>query len=158
MLLVITNHTQLRWLYECNGQSEAFRWVIAEDTRVLLFSARVRWILLSREFSHNKLQSADVRTMVIMFIFYFWITSTPTGVSINLKWLLYPSSLETTKITTCTFEEEEKALTFTSLLLHQPKSTMSTVGRWIIIYYSEYTEMYGKQGTWATHYTVLTKG
>ncbi len=37
---IITNHTRFCWAYECNGQSEVFRWVIAE---MLLLSSLSRW-------------------------------------------------------------------------------------------------------------------
>ncbi len=36
---IITNHTQFCWSYECNDQSEAFRWVTAE-TRCFVQGAR----------------------------------------------------------------------------------------------------------------------
>ncbi len=55
-LSIIANHTWFCWAYECNDQSEAFRWV--------------RWVQgvpslteFPGEFSHQKQQSAQVRTM-----------------------------------------------------------------------------------------------
>ncbi len=45
-LCIITNHIRFCWAYECNDQSEAFRWVIAET---LLFRHRTHWLT---EFSH----------------------------------------------------------------------------------------------------------
>ncbi len=56
---IITNHTRCCWAYECNGQSEAFRWVTAE-TRCFVQGALTEF---SGEFSYQKQQSAEVRTM-----------------------------------------------------------------------------------------------
>ncbi len=40
-LRIITNHTQCCWVYECNDQSEAFRWVIA---KMPVFSSLAHWL------------------------------------------------------------------------------------------------------------------
>ncbi len=40
-LRIITNHTRCCWTYECNDQSEAFRWVIA---KMSAFSSLDRWL------------------------------------------------------------------------------------------------------------------
>ncbi len=54
VLRVIINHTRFRWVHECNGQSEALRWVIAETLVFCSLSARLAdWISLSCEFSHH---------------------------------------------------------------------------------------------------------
>ncbi len=63
-LCIITNHIRFCWAYECNDQSEAFRWVIAET---LLFRHRTHWLTeftqlettkwrctnISKRFSHS---------------------------------------------------------------------------------------------------------
>ncbi len=56
-LRIITNHTRFRWAYECIGQSEAFRWVIAETLEFCWVYALADWI---HKFSHHKQQNADV--------------------------------------------------------------------------------------------------
>ncbi len=45
VLGIVTNHTRFCWLYEHNGQSEAFRWV----STILLF-----WLIMTRECFHHK--------------------------------------------------------------------------------------------------------
>ncbi len=40
-LRIITNHTRCCWAYECNDQSEVFRWVIA---KMPVFSSLGRWL------------------------------------------------------------------------------------------------------------------
>ncbi len=40
-LRIITNHTRFCWAYECNDQSEVFRWVIA---KMPVFSSLDRWL------------------------------------------------------------------------------------------------------------------
>ncbi len=40
-LHIITNHTRCCWTYECNDQSEVFRWVIA---KMLAFSSLAHWL------------------------------------------------------------------------------------------------------------------
>ncbi len=58
---IITNHTRFCWPYECNGQSEAFRWVTAE-TWCFVLGVRSQ-TEFSGELSYQKQQSAEVRTM-----------------------------------------------------------------------------------------------
>ncbi len=55
--LIITNQTRFCLAYECNDQSEAFRWVIA---KMPVFSSIAHWIPLSGQFSRQKQRSANV--------------------------------------------------------------------------------------------------
>ncbi len=44
---ITTNHTRICWVYECSGQSEAFRWVIAETPEYCWVCVLSDWILSS---------------------------------------------------------------------------------------------------------------
>ncbi len=55
-LRIITNHTRCCWAYECNDQSEVFRWVIA---KFVVFSSLARWLntfLANSLVRNNKVQ------------------------------------------------------------------------------------------------------
>ncbi len=59
---IITNHTRFCWPYECNDQSEAFRWVTAET---LCFVRGARSLTeFYGEFSHQKQQCVRCKRFI----------------------------------------------------------------------------------------------